>query len=169
MLRGVRVVAVLVVLAVVAGYAAAAVRWEWRWEHESRTGWGAAGWTPNSDHRPPLTWLVIGQGCMEASHRPCLPYVFGMFSVPFPWDAVDPRFVWMPAAQTYSTPDGGGAWVRLPLWLLLIPAAPIAGHALVAGIRALRAVPGACARCGYDRAGLPEGAVCPECGATPRP
>jgi predicted amidophosphoribosyltransferase len=34
-------------------------------------------------------------------------------------------------------------------------------------IRVLRRGPGACAACGYDRRGLAEGALCPECGAGP--
>jgi predicted RNA-binding Zn-ribbon protein involved in translation (DUF1610 family) len=54
-------------------------------------------------------------------------------------------------------------WVDLPLWT------PVAlGCGLLVVYRVLRlrdrARPGLCVACGYDRATLPVGAACPECG-----
>jgi hypothetical protein len=51
--------------------------------------------------------------------------------------------------------------VFVPLWIPLLAAAGCMGLAWRGSARA-RA--GCCGRCGYDRAGLGAGAVCPECG-----
>ena len=52
----------------------------------------------------------------------------------------------------------------LPLWLIAVPVAIAAAytHGLLVGMR--RADKSRCAKCGYDRTGLMEGAACPECG-----
>jgi hypothetical protein len=85
--------------------------------------------------------------------------------------------------QFWSRPANGGGWspappasvigrrtVRLPYWipvlLLAIPAAWLAGGAYRAGLRKKR---GLCRGCGYSLRGLGDGeVVCPECGETRR-
>lgn len=61
-------------------------------------------------------------------------------------------------------------WITVPLWLpaALTTAAAAALWAGGPGRRVLRTRSGRCPDCGYDRAGLPAPAPCPECGAVPR-
>jgi hypothetical protein len=64
---------------------------------------------------------------------------------------------------------GGRVWrVDLPLWALATAAAVVsvlAWHLDTLARR--RTLPNLCPKCNYDRAGLAEGAACPECGSTP--
>ena len=62
-----------------------------------------------------------------------------------------------------QAPPGNWAycWVYIPLWLLF-PVAAV--PAAVLWRRSMRLVDGVCSRCGYDRTGLREDALCPECG-----
>lgn len=60
--------------------------------------------------------------------------------------------------------SSGMCWrCSVPLWLFLIPLLIPTARAWLA--RSI--VPGACPRCGYDRAGLPAATPCPECNAPP--
>ena len=62
---------------------------------------------------------------------------------------------------------GDGPAIAIPLWfpaLLSLLATAAAWRADAKYLRRVRE--GACPACGYDRAGLAAGAVCPECGAT---
>lgn len=72
-----------------------------------------------------------------------------------------PNFWWV------ST--GGDAfewWVWVPLWMPLVVSLGVTAAAWRLEVLARRrARVGKCASCGYDRAGLKAGAVCPECGA----
>jgi hypothetical protein len=60
----------------------------------------------------------------------------------------------------------GKGWAWVPLWM---PAAPVlawSGGLWWRDVLARRRRPvGLCERCGYDRKGIGEGSVCPECGA----
>jgi hypothetical protein len=59
--------------------------------------------------------------------------------------------------------EGGRVWrLTLPLWTVAVP---LAAATLWAWLPRDRPPPGGCAKCGYDRAGLGEGARCPECGS----
>lgn len=80
--------------------------------------------------------------------------------------AGEPRWQMLPrfsnGPQAFGVRGTGG---RVPLWLPLIACAASAWYL---GRRERRHV-SRCAICGYDLAGLPEGATsCPECGTTPR-
>lgn len=61
--------------------------------------------------------------------------------------------------------DGRSTYVFIPLWIPLIP---LLGSAVILWSRqivAARSIVGPpCKSCGYDRAGLPADAKCPECG-----
>ena len=64
--------------------------------------------------------------------------------------------------------QGTGFYCFLPLWpaaLLSLLATAAAWRADAKYLRRVRE--GACPACGYDRAGLAAGAVCPECGKQP--
>lgn len=76
----------------------------------------------------------------------------------------------------WTTSDAGsgrvGWWTAdtFPLWMLMLPALTAAVVAESIGWRARRRrSEGRCVPCGYDRAGLEEGAKCPECGALAEP
>lgn len=57
----------------------------------------------------------------------------------------------------------GALWyVRIPLWMLLIPIGGAEFWRRAALRRSAR--PGVCAACGYDLSGLAPGSACPECG-----
>lgn len=56
----------------------------------------------------------------------------------------------------------GSMFLKLPIWMLLAPVVAVAAAMFV--VPRFRKRPGECRRCGYDRRGLPAGAVCPECG-----
>jgi hypothetical protein len=69
----------------------------------------------------------------------------------------------------------GNQKVRLSLGgrrILIAPFAMLAGAVAAAAWRfdvlARRGRRNVCSKCGYDRAGIGEGAVCPECGAIPK-
>ena len=62
-----------------------------------------------------------------------------------------------------------GWTVIVPFWQLVIPTMAAALFAWLVDAKYLRrAREGACPACGYDRAGLAAGVVCPECGAAAR-
>jgi hypothetical protein len=64
-------------------------------------------------------------------------------------------------------PGRGGWWAGVYVFLPL-PAAFLAALVAVVWWRGRRPPPtGRCGVCGYDRAGLPPRAACPECGSTP--
>lgn len=71
---------------------------------------------------------------------------------------------WVNTLGSSATPSAAPkflSWSACACWLL----APV----LVYALRPPRKIPaGLCQTCGYDRAGLAEGAACPECGASPR-
>ncbi len=59
-------------------------------------------------------------------------------------------------------------YFSVPLWPAVLLSLLATAAAWRADLKYLRRVrEGACAGCGYDRAGLAAGAVCPECGAAP--
>jgi hypothetical protein len=72
--------------------------------------------------------------------------------------------VWFPGGHTAPSPMGGTVFrMTLPLWIVWGPLAFAAwkfDRRFVARWRQ----PGQCLGCGYDMTGLPEAAVCPECG-----
>lgn len=89
-----------------------------------------------------------------------------MYRMPNGWyftrgvDGVE-RVVW-PKCEV----EPNRVFVQIPFWILAV----IAGSASFAAWRfeaaaQRRARAGACVRCGYSLAGLPVGAVCPECSA----
>lgn len=72
---------------------------------------------------------------------------------------------WLPAAPEWTAKRRR---ISLPLWCLALP---FAARAFVTERRHRRLVTrariGKCLNCGYDRAGVPAEAVCPECGKKP--
>jgi len=74
------------------------------------------------------------------------------------------RYYWLPEIQ-----DDRYWWsITLPLWVFAVPtlfAVAIGWKCENAARRRVRT--GLCRSCNYDRTGLPEGAVCPECGSKP--
>jgi hypothetical protein len=63
--------------------------------------------------------------------------------------------------------DWTNRWVWIPLWMPLVISLGVTAAAWRLEVLARRrARVGKCAACGYDRAGLKAGAVCPECGAS---
>lgn len=74
---------------------------------------------------------------------------------------VPPAIEWLARLDVRSNP-----WdVQVPIWSLVLPAAlatAVAWRSDAIARRRFRA--GACASCGYDRRGLADDAVCPECG-----
>lgn len=74
--------------------------------------------------------------------------------------------VWLPAWERARTWKGNTSMlVCMPLWIPFAMSAAASAWAWRRHWKRNRH--GFCAECGYDRTGLPEGAVCPECGATP--
>lgn len=84
---------------------------------------------------------------------------------------IDRAVVWSPQRCEGSLLPGVSRWsdvrttVRIPLWCAALPFAAFAiaterAHRL----RLRREQAGNCPRCRYNRAGLPRGAPCPECG-----
>lgn len=80
-----------------------------------------------------------------------------------------PEFVITPShggLRWWFQVERGSHWFfGVPMWLVL--AAPAALAALA--WRAARPLPGRCAKCDYNLAGLPPSAPCPECGRSPAP
>jgi hypothetical protein len=107
-------------------------------------------------------WLVkVEPGGVDISRDPAT-----MWRMPPGWHVV-PRTdwrarIWRPTWEA-SAPRTS---VTVPFWL---PAVFTLGASLAAWRRDAaarrRACAGACARCGYSRAGLDAGAACPECGS----
>ncbi len=72
--------------------------------------------------------------------------------------------VWNLEWGSYRVP--GSWWVQFPIWILLVLSAPVTAIAWRLDTLALRRSGlNLCRNCGYERAGLAAGAVCPECGA----
>lgn len=71
-------------------------------------------------------------------------------------------FWWPPLGADFKP---GWSAARAKFWALLAPAAlaTVAAWRLDARVRR-RSRAGHCGSCGYDRTGVPAGAVCPECG-----
>ena len=63
--------------------------------------------------------------------------------------------------ELYSPPTWKGWGISLPMWAFLLLMIVPASRAWLAK----PLCPSACSRCGYDRAGLAAGSLCPECGA----
>lgn len=111
------------------------------------------------------TWSgASASGMCCWSYRPGIPIdrparlSAGLREIPFIWW---PR--WMSIPRWGEKPPGLMVWV--PNWLLVLPAATLAGAVLWPDIRRLRRrAPWACPSCGYDRRGLTPAAPCPECG-----
>lgn len=75
------------------------------------------------------------------------------------WEPSMPLLPWLP--RLVGTDPGSLFW--LPLW---IPAVVFGLASVVTWWKWWRwRPPGTCRNCGYDRAGLATGALCPECGA----
>ena len=67
--------------------------------------------------------------------------------------------VWFPS---YARPAPWcGPYILVPWWLVVVPSALLARW----GLRSGPAPPGKCTTCGYELAGLPCDAACPECGS----
>lgn len=76
--------------------------------------------------------------------------------------------VWLPSAKSEPSPLRGKVFrMTLPLWTIWAPLA-LAGWKLDRRFVALWRQPGQCLACGYDLNGLPDHALCPECGGTQR-
>jgi hypothetical protein len=83
------------------------------------------------------------------------------------WDLSEriPPMEWWPFLSVRH-PSGRGL-ITVPLWMPALLAGS-AGFACWRQRRSIAAV-GHCGKCGYDRAGLANGAPCPECGAGTKP
>lgn len=70
---------------------------------------------------------------------------------------------WLPACERTPTWKGNtSTLVRIPLWIPFTMSAAVSVWAWRRHWKRNRH--GLCAKCGYDLAGLPDGAACPECG-----
>jgi hypothetical protein len=82
-------------------------------------------------------------------------------SARFAWGRVDVPLEWW--VLVYKNGRDWMVWV--PLWMPLVVSLGVTAAAWRLEVLARRrARMGKCASCGYDRAGLKAGAVCPECG-----
>ncbi len=88
----------------------------------------------------------------EARRHALLPHRLGSFTITWRFN----HFM-----------SNGAWWVWVPLWMIWMPVAAVTLLAWLTDIgnrRRSRRRRGFCAICGYDRAGIPADAVCPECG-----
>ena len=78
------------------------------------------------------------------------------------WRSRPAGWAWLPGWRGSGLGEMG---LSIPLWCLAAPFAWFAVSTEVRhGRRLKREQIGKCLKCGYDRAGLAEGAACPECG-----
>lgn len=76
---------------------------------------------------------------------------------------------WIPKLFVDSDRHSHNFDVAIPIWMLALPTLLLTAAAWRLDILARRrARVGLCVKCGYSRAGLAAGAVCPECGDAPR-
>jgi hypothetical protein len=70
---------------------------------------------------------------------------------------------WLP--ERGMNPIGGWRFIVVPLWMFAAPGLiGVVGFGFLRRRHRRRVAGSACVACGYDRRGLPEAAVCPECG-----
>ncbi len=101
--------------------------------------------------------LIVAKGLSSPLPSELTLYVQGASGQPVWW-----------FSTTFFEPDTRrGRNLVVPLWALLVPTATVT---LLAWRRdsmlRRRRRAGACLKCGYDRNGLAENTVCPECGAS---
>jgi hypothetical protein len=134
------------------------------------SGWWRLSWTYAT--RPCDTTLSVGSGVLAIrrvtydSRVLFLPEEPLQLSLSASVPLLE-RWHWRPAIWSIGTRGGTGFLsLFIPLWIpMLMLTAPLwwLWHL------DRRARPGSCQSCGYDRAGLRQVAVCPECGATAPP
>ena len=123
-----------------------------------------------------LVWVGSGWWCLELE-SPAGGGLFvqgGRFAVLTPLFATGAKGEWVCWFEPLPVPFhwwfSVGTWnlgwdVAVPLW---VPVAAVLVATVIAwrldGTGRRRARMGACLKCGYGRAGLASGAVCPECG-----
>ena len=66
-----------------------------------------------------------------------------------------------------GTAGGPLPFLCVPTWMIALLAATLSGMSWRAWWRDRHRRRGLCAKCGYDRSGLRDGAMCPECGTPP--
>jgi hypothetical protein len=102
------------------------------------------------------------------SYRPLQPGETGQTYVRFVHGPYSKGWRWGVEYEIMSMPRGTYRKVCVPLWCPFLLAAAGAGLLWANARRASRAkgaVP--CWSCGYDRRGIAQGGVCPECGTVP--
>ena len=88
------------------------------------------------------------------------------FLHPSLWQRMHPGRWWIDVIDV--TPGRNPTYyVFVPIWMPLVALAVPSALAWWRRLRRFR--PGQCRQCGYDRAGLGAGVVCPECGGAPLP
>ncbi len=118
------------------------------------SGWLEIGWSNQYSLE-----MYVSSGIVGGIYDPSAPPSFssGVFS----GGAHEPSLNWRFGSGVFNK----GRFMAIPLWpavLLSLLATAAAWRADAKYLR--RARVGSCAACGYDRAGLAAGAVCPECG-----
>jgi hypothetical protein len=126
------------------------LRWYVGWQHVE----------PPADQAQ-VRQLNLGGGALGYFHFPRLAHVKGTPGATCFSFRVSSDVVWRP--DFHLSP--GTLSMKVPLWmpfaLWAIPTITLFALDLAS---ARRRRMGQCAKCGYDRAGLAPGAVCPECG-----
>lgn len=131
------------------------------------SGW----WTPDVPLLSPKARWSLSHGCLVMSTntglypwRSDLPWgddVIAKFTV---GETVQYRILWLPSRANAMKCD----FLAIPLWSLIPLAAIPVWWIRYTDQRALRRTQqGRCPSCNYNRTGLPQGAICPECGKLP--
>jgi len=120
------------------------------------TGWAGAAW---GSGRGLVLMVARGQVVIECIHVGTAASWFGQWqSGTYPRE----HRLWF---EWYFS---RGSWaLSVPLWVpiaLVAPSAALAWRLDMLARRRERSQRNLCLKCGYDRAGLAAGAVCPECG-----
>jgi hypothetical protein len=148
---------------------------EW-WESRARLVRGAFVWVDRKSRGPGPTRVVISHAKFRPAPTTTDPL---MNSIRMPFDdeeESDSRFevpllertwTWWPRLDESLAPYARTLWV--PLWMPAAVFGIVGSAPLVGRVRgAVRRWRGLCGNCGYERRGLADGAVCPECGVNQR-